>query len=276
MATTSNTSRMPVAFISHGGGPSFFIESPPGSPMHDISKGSESFKALQGFSKLLKEKPTAIVVVSGHWEGAQVLVGGKDQYTKLYFDYGGFPDFTYKLQYPAPAHPQLAQQIVQRLSNNKIDAVLDKSRDWDHGVFVPLMVMFPDADIPVVEVSILQSYDPAAHIAIGKALAPLRDQGVLILGSGFATHTFGSPAAKNAEFIDHVNRVVENYSPEEREKAFLEWTKFPSARAAHAQEDHFVPMHVVVGASGQDKGKVLFRAPVMNGRGIFCNWGFGM
>jgi len=244
--------------------------------LRDIAKGSEAMKSLQRIPKLLKEKPSAIVIISGHWEGPKVLISGKDQYTKLYFDYGGFPDFTYKLKYNAPANPQLAQQIVQRLTGSGIDAALDKSRDWDHGVFVPLLVMFPEAEIPVVEVSILQSYDPKAHIAIGKALAPLRDQGVLILGSGFATHTFNAPPAKQAEFIDHVGQIVENSSPEDREKAFVEWTNIPSARQAHAQEDHFMPMHVVVGAAQQDKGKVLFRGNVMGGRGIFANWGFGM
>jgi len=268
---------MPVLFISHGGGPSFFLDAVPGHGMYDIAKGSETEKSLQRIPKLLPSKPKAIVVVSAHWEGgSKVLVSGKDRYTKLLFDYGGFPAFTYQLQYLAPTDNQLAQQIVQRLTQNGIEAALDKSRDWDHGVFVPLMVTFPEADIPVVEVSILQHYDPKTHIDIGKALAPLRDQGVLILGSGFATHTFNSPAALQTEFVNHVNGVVENSSPSDREKAFLEWTKFPSARAAHSAEDHFMPMHVVVGAAGEDKGKVQFCKQVMNGRGYFANWGFGL
>jgi len=275
---SSNTSRLPVVFVSHGGGPSFFIETRPGDRFADIGKGSASQKSLERLPKQLGvEKPTAIVVVSAHWESPhKVLVSGKPEYTKLLYDYGGFPDYTYKLEYKAPADPQLAKRITELLSTKGIPSSLDKERNWDHGVFIPLKVMFPDADIPVVEVSILQSYDPQAHIAIGKALAPLRDEGVLIIGSGYATHNFNGNAEKNTNFVDAVSDVVANSSPEDREKAFVEWEKLPGARYAHQQEDHLMPLHVIIGAAGQDKGSTIFRKDTLGGLFIFANWAFGV
>jgi len=275
---STNASRLPVVFVSHGGGPCFFIDALPGDRLADIARGSDCMKALQALPKQLHaEKPSAIVVVSAHWEGShKVLVSGKDQYTKLLYDYGGFPDHTYKLEYLAPAEPQLAMRIVELLASGGIGSELDKNRNWDHGVFIPLKVMYPDADIPVVEVSILSSYDPEVHIAIGKALAPLRDQGVLIVGSGYATHNFRGLPEKSKQFVTAVSEIVANSTPENREKAFVEWTKIPGAREAHSQEDHLMPLHVVVGASGQDKGTTLFRKDVMGGLMIFANWAFGV
>jgi aromatic ring-opening dioxygenase catalytic subunit (LigB family) len=245
--------------------------------MSDIAKGSEAHKSLERLpAQIGAEKPNAIVVVTAHWEGPhQVLVSGKQEYTKLLYDYGGFPDHTYQLEYKAPAQPQLAKRITDLLNNNGIGSQLDTTRNWDHGVFIPLKVMFPKADIPVVAVSILQSYDPQIHVNIGKALAPLRDEGVLIIGSGYATHNFNVNVAKNTQFVDAVCDVITNASPEVREKSFVEWEKLPGARDAHAQEDHLMPLHVVIGASGQDTGTTLFRKDSAGGF-IFANWGFGV
>jgi len=277
MAST-NATRLPVAFVSHGGGPSFFMEAAPGERFYDISKGSEAMKSLERLPKQLgAEKPKAIVVVTAHWESShKVLVSGKPEYTKLLYDYGGFPDHTYKIEYKAPAQPQLAKRITELLGNKGIGSELDTTRNWDHGVFVPLKIMFPAADIPVVAVSILQSYDPAVHIAIGKALEPLRDEGVLILGSGYATHNFMGSAAGNRKFVDAASDVITNSTPELREKSFVEWDKLPGAREAHRQEDHLMPLHVVVGAAGEDKGKTVFRQDTGGGLMIFAHWAFGL
>jgi len=280
MSTTNNATRLPTVFISHGGGPSFFMDSASGA-MKDIDMHSAARRSLENLPKQIKaEKPSAIVIVSAHWEGAQVLVAGKDEYTTLFYDYGGFPAHTYELQYRAPAEPKLAARIVQLLTNNNIPAQLDKKRNWDHGVFIPLKVMYPNADIPVVELSILQSYDPAAHIAIGKALAPLRSENVLIVGSGFATHNFAAfndrkIAAQGPVFVNAVTSAV-GLPREEREKAFVNWTKFPGARSAHSEEDHFMPLHVVVGAAGEDTGKELYTGTASGGAMMFVHWGFGV
>lgn len=275
---SSNTTRLPTAFVSHGGGPSFFIEAKKGDALYDISKGSEGEKSLQRLPKQLgAEKPSAIVIVSGHYEGPKVLVTGKSQYDKLYYDYGGFPDYTYKIEYKAPGDAHLAKRITEMLKGKGIDSELDLTRNWDHGVFVPLKVMYPNADIPVVEISLLHSYDAKAHIDIGKALAPLRDEGVLILGSGYATHTWGADPAKNRIFVSAVTELVQNATPEDRLKAFENWeTALPHARNAHRQEDHWLPMLVVVGAAGEDKGKEMYRTDSLGGKMSFAHWAFGV
>jgi len=275
--TMTTASRLPTAFVSHGGGPSFFMEGR-GGGFDYIDMHSEAKKSLERLPKQLRaEKPDAIVMITAHWEGAQVLVSGKDQYTKLFYDYSGFPPETYKLEYRAPTNPQLAAQIVQMLTNQGIPANLDKSRDWDHGVFIPLKVMFPNADIPVIAMSILQGYDPSKHIAIGKALEPLRDQNVLILGSGFATHNFDPRSSSgNIPFVDAVAAAISK-PQEEREKVFASWATLPGARLAHAEggEDHFMPMLVVLGAAGADAGKEMYRnaPPKMMS---FVHWAFGV
>jgi len=273
--TSSNATRVPVVFVSHGGGPSFFIDGK-GSPLSSMDMHSEAKKSLERLPKMLNaERPSAIVVVSGHWEGSsEVLVTGKDTYPELYYDYGGFPDFTYKLEYKAPAEPQLAERIVQLLKSNNVPAALDKSRNWDHGVFIPLKVMYPKADIPVVEVSILKSFNPSTHIAMGKALAPLRNEGVLIMGSGFATHNFRGDPQKAKEFTVAVEKAITTSSPEEREEIFINWTKMPGARDAHGREDHLIPFHVVLGAAGEDQGKQLFKEDTYGM--VFAHWAFGV
>eukprot|EP00026_Physarum_polycephalum_P011974 Phypoly_transcript_12227.p1 GENE.Phypoly_transcript_12227~~Phypoly_transcript_12227.p1 ORF type:complete len:279 (+),score=55.45 Phypoly_transcript_12227:262-1098(+) len=274
----STNTRMPTVFVSHGGGPVFFMDSQPGDRIHDMAKGSDPVKSVERLAKQLgAEKPSAIVCVTAHWEGShKVQVSGGAEYTKLLYDYGGFPDYTYKIEYKAPAHPQLAKRITELLRNKGIASDLDKTRGWDHGVFVPLKVMYPSADIPLVAISILQSYDPQTHINIGKALAPLRDEGVLIVGSGYATHNFGgAPLAKN-QFVDAASDAITNATPEQREKIFVEWEKLPGARDAHRQEDHLMPLHVVLGAAGEDKGKVLYRRETFGGMFVFCHWAFGV
>lgn len=243
-----------------------------------IDSQSEAKRSLERLPKQLHaERPSAIVVVTAHWEGSKVLVSGKEDYPNLFYDYGGFPSYTYQLQYHAPAQPALAARIVKMLTDKGIDSSLDKKRDWDHGVFIPLKVMFPNADIPVVAVSILASWDPAAHIAIGKALTPLRDENILILGSGFATHNFRPQDVKaNIAFVQAVTDSISSTNGAEREKILENWTKLPGARSAHAQEDHLMPLHVVVGAAGADAGKEMYNEAVSGGRFVFAHWAFGV
>eukprot|EP00026_Physarum_polycephalum_P011821 Phypoly_transcript_12065.p1 GENE.Phypoly_transcript_12065~~Phypoly_transcript_12065.p1 ORF type:complete len:280 (+),score=42.00 Phypoly_transcript_12065:174-1013(+) len=275
---STNTTRLPVAFISHGGGPSFFMDAKPGESFYYVSNGSDAMKSLQSLPKQLgAEKPKAIVIITAHWESShKVLVSGKLEYTRLLYDYGGFPEHTYKLQYRAPAHHLLAKRITEMLNEKGIGSDLDMARNWDHGVFIPLKVMYPNADIPVVAISVLQSYDPQVHINIGKALAPLRDEGILILGSGYATHNSAGVLEKKIQFVDAASDVITNATPEVREKTFVEWEKLPGAREAHRQEDHLMPLHVIIGAAGEDKGTTLFRIDTLGGRMTFCNWAFGL
>jgi len=273
--------RLPVVFVSHGGGPCFFMEPHEfgRGALAEVGKGSEAMKSLQIISKELDvEHPSAIVIISAHWESQsdQVLITAKDEYSTLLYDYGGFPRHTYEIKYPAPGNSKLSAEILELLQKSGIKGKLDHNRNFDHGVFVPLKVMYEDATIPVVQVSILRSYDPEAHLRIGKALSPLRERNVLIVGSGFATHNFVGPnGARYGEFTDALTALVRNPNAEERWKGFVNWTSLPSARVAHAEEDHLVPLHVVAGAALDDPGRLLYKKVVSDGSFVFANWAFG-
>ena len=199
--TTTNPDRMPAVYISHGGGPCFFMDwDPP-----DAWDGLRA--ALEGVAPSLPRPPRAILVITAHWESADIAIDGGDA-PELIYDYGGFPAHTYQLTYPAPGAPDVARRAAGLLEAAGIAHHVE-DHGWDHGVFVPLKVMYPDADVPIVAMSVRQDLDPTAHLELGRALRPLRDEGVLIVGSGSSFHnfsTFGSPRA--IEFDDWLNRVV--------------------------------------------------------------------
>ena len=132
----------------------------------------------------------------------------------------------------------------------------NSKRNFDHGVFIPLKLMYPDAAIPVISISILGNYSPAEHIAIGKALAPLRKQGVLIIGSGSITHGRATRSQSHA-FVDAVSHALQTLPVTEREQVLTHWTTLPYARENHGREDHLMPLHVVLGAAGSDKCQTL-------------------
>jgi len=180
--------RQPAFYLSHGGGPCFFMESG-GPPMSYMDKNSAIAQWYRDFQKnFITQKPSAIIIFSAHWEENIVRIVSKPK-PNLFFDYYGFPQHTYHLTYPAPGDSDLSSRVNTLLEKAGIKSQLDNNRDWDHGVFVPLMLMFPDADIPIVQVSLLSSLNPEAHINIGAALEPLRNENILFIGSGFATHT---------------------------------------------------------------------------------------
>jgi len=177
------TQRMPTLYIPHGGGPCFFMDPPPGAP-HLWDNMADYLKSI---AASLPETPRALLVISAHWETARPTLNVAARPGMLY-DYYGFPEHTYRLQYPAPGAPDLAPKVQALLADAGIAVDLDGARDYDHGVFVPLMLAFPDADVPILQLSLRQDLDPAAHLAMGRALEPLRDEGVLILGSGMSFH----------------------------------------------------------------------------------------
>ena len=228
--------------------------------MPELGPRSAAFHNLQAVPQQVglmgPTKPKAILIISAHWETqSEVHITSRDAYDSLLFDYSGFPAYTYDFTYPAPGSSALAARIQELLTGAAVPCMLDATRLWDHGVFIPLMVMYPDASIPVVQISLLSSLDPAAHLAIGRALAPLRDEGVLILGSGFITHNF-SRTGDTAPFVAAMETALTG-TAEQREKALLEWKALPAARHAHAREEHLMPLHVVVGAAGDDAATVL-------------------
>ena len=235
----------PTFFIPHGGGPCFFMDDPRG-----VWRGMAAF--LRGLPDALPARPNAILVVSGHWETDGFAFTGAEA-PGLIYDYRGFPAHTYELRYDAPGAPALAARAAALLAGAGMKAAVDPGRGLDHGVFVPLKVAFPDADIPVVEMSVDRALDPALHIAAGRALAPLRDDGVLIVASGMSFHNmraYGDPraTARSQAFDDWLTESIalDGASRAERLEA---WADAPSARFAHPQEEHLVPLMVAAGAA---------------------------
>lgn len=255
-----STDRLPVYFISHGGGPWPWIEQMRGM----YARTAAEFAALPA---RLPVKPTAILVVSGHWEAPAFTVSTAAQ-PPMEYDYYGFPEHTYHIRYPAPGAPALSSRVRELLSHAGIAVQEDAQRGFDHGVFVPLSLMYPEADIPVVMLSMKSSYDPAEHLRLGQALAPLRDEGVLIIGSGLTYHNmrgFGrdesTPVAE--AFETWLNGAISQQDADKRNALLLDWEQGPGARQAHPREDHLVPLMVVAGAAEGDRGRALFIDHVM-------------
>lgn len=247
---------LPTFFINHGGGPCFFLE--PG-PMRSAWQELEDY--LAGLGDSLSEQPRAILAISGHWQEdlPTVNVGANPP---LLFDYSGFPAHTYELSWPAPGDPLLASRVADLLDAAVISSRNEPNRGWDHGVFVPLKVVYPDARIPLVQLSLQRGLDPAKHLAIGRALQPLRKEGVLILGSGQSYHNmrgfFGNDAPDPAaEAFDAWLRST-MVDPSIRDQSLIDWEQAPGARAAHPHEDHLLPLMVAAGAAEGEPASVHF------------------
>jgi aromatic ring-opening dioxygenase catalytic subunit (LigB family) len=252
----------PTFFINHGGGPCFFLD--PG-PMRDA--WTELEKYLGGFAETLEEQPRAILVISGHWEEARPTVNSGTA-PPLLFDYGGFPEHTYRLTWPAPGDPPLAARVRDLLGLAGIESGADQTRGWDDGVFVPLKVMFPEADIPTVQLSLKRGLDPEAHLAIGHALAPLREEGVLIVGSGQSYHNMrgfmggGRRTDPDAEAFDAWLRQA-MADGNTRDGSLIAWEQAPGARQAQPHEDHLLPLMVAAGAASGEPGRTVFHGHVL-------------
>ena len=254
----TNQKRMPAAYISHGGGPCFFMDWDPPDAWDELRA------ALEGIGPSLPSVPSAILLISAHWEESTfVIESGRTP--GLIYDYGGFPPHTYQLTYPALGDPDLAAHVGALLESAGIAHRLDANHGWDHGVFIPLKVMYPNADIPVVAMSLRHDLDPAAHLELGRALAPLRDEGVLIVGSGFSFHHFGNFGREDfaVPFDNWLNDVVTRPAAD-REAALTNWEQAPFAREAHAREEHLIPLMVAAGAASDVPARTIFRAQVMN------------
>lgn len=260
--TTMSEPRMPTIYLPHGGGPCFFMTWTMGPP--DTWERMAAW--LQALPQALPRAPTALVVISAHWEEARPTVTSAAT-PPLLFDYYGFPPHTYELTWPAPGSPALAQRVQGLLGAAGIETAADPGRGYDHGVFVPLKLSFPRADVPTVALSLRRGLDPAEHLAIGRALAPLRDEGVLLVGSGMSYHNmrrFMSPvaAAPSRRFDDWLAETVA-LAEAERSERLTRWTTAPDARECHPREEHLLPLMVVAGAAGSDAGARVFRDEVM-------------
>lgn len=246
--------RMPVYYLSHGGGPWPFME----GPFRAMFSRLES--SLQDIPRQLPAPPRALLVITSHWEEAQFTVSTAPQPGMVY-DYFGFPGAMYQIQYPAPGSPELAAQVAALLERSGWPVRTDPQRGFDHGTYSLLKPIYPEANIPVVQLSLRAPLDPVEHISMGRALAPLRDQGILILGSGQSFHNLhirGTQARHASETFDiwlHHSVLAE---PEARAAALIEWEHAPSASIAHPQADHLMPLHVAVGAAGEDLASCVF------------------
>jgi len=256
----------PTFYIPHGGGPCFFMDwNPP-----DTWDKMRAF--LAGFITGLPERPREILLLTAHWEMPEITLSTNPA-PDLLFDYYGFPPQTYQLTWPAPGAPDLASRAARLLNDAGIDTATDATRGYDHGVFIPLKVALPKADIAVTMMSLRQDLDPEHHIRAGQALAPLRDQGVLIIGSGMSYHNMQAfRGATDADFtasIDFDRWLTKTLAAPaaERAAALANWAKAPGGTAAHPREEHLAPVFLIAGAAGDAGGKQVYHE-VMEGLAI--------
>ena len=263
-------SRLPTYFISHGGGPWPWVPD-----MRQMFANLEA--SLKEMVEALGEKPRAVLMISGHWEANIVKVMSSPNPPMVY-DYYNFPPHTYEVQYPSPGAPELAHKTLDLLAAASIPAELDGAYGYDHGAFVPMEIMYPEADVPLYQISLLNSYDPEKHFAIGEALASLREEGVLIVGSGLSYHNlrrFGPQAEEPSEAFDAWLTDVLARSPVARREGIAGWEQAPFARVCHPQEDHLVPLFVALGAAGEDAATRIYHDKGLFGGVTASSWRFG-
>ena len=240
------TPTLPTFFISHGGGPWPWM-------MDELDgRYNRLAAALRQMPQHVGTTPKAVLMISAHWEEQEFTVMSHPSPPMIY-DYGGFPDYTYHIQYGAPGAPHLAEHVRGLLGNAGIAVRLDPNRGFDHGMYAPMRVIYPEAHVPTVQLSLRRGLDPAEHLAVGRALAPLRDEGVLIVGSGLSYHNqrmFGSAAKlPSAAFDAWLQQTLVVSTPPLRVAALMAWEAAPAARQAHPREEHLLPLMVAVGAA---------------------------
>ncbi len=256
MIFSNNNRQGSIIYISHGGGPWPLLNDPRHKNLIDF------FKELP--ATLIA--PSAILVISAHWEEDAPVIQSGEQPVMLY-DYYGFPEESYAFSYTAPGQPELAARVSALLNKKGIKASLDGQRGFDHGLFVPLMIMYPAATIPCLQVSLINSLDPGQHIQLGSALRELRKENILIIGSGSSFHNlraFREPptketAALNKGFENWLLEVLtsDGISEIEREQKLAHWSDAPGARYCHPREEHLLPLHVCYGLAGGPADRVV-------------------
>jgi len=253
MAETNQNQLAPILYLPHGGGPMPLL----GDPSH---------KNMIAFWQAMAEKfpnPDAIVMISAHWE-ADIASITASEAPELIYDYSGFPPETYEYKYPSPGNPALAKQMAEMLTASNIPVVQELERGYDHGMFVPMMLMYPEANIPCVQLSLLKSSDAQQHLNLGKALSKLREQNILIIGSGMSFHSFTAMRRKSADdqkqSQDFDSWLVETccseaLTAEQGEQRLIDWESAPSGRFSHPREEHLLPLHVCFGMAASSGHK---------------------
>ena len=259
-----------IFFLSHGGGPLPVL-------------GEKSHKELvENLERITQEigKPSAILVISAHWEESVATVTSAIN-PDLIYDYYGFPQESYSIKYPCPGNPELAKQVWQKLKDANIPSKLDGQRGFDHGLFIPLKIMYPEADIPCVQLSLLNNLDSQQHIAIGKALSSIEYENLLIIGSGFSFHNMAAFFAKETEETKDKNNQFERWlintcsnhhiNETERENRFANWQSAPHARYCHPREEHLLPLHVCYGVT-QRPCDLYYELQILNKKASMYLW----
>lgn len=261
-----------IVYFSHGGGPLPIL----GDPSH---------RAMIEFMKALPQrlrKPDAILVLSAHWEESvpTVQTGAAPS---MFYDYYGFPAESYEVTYPAPGDPALAARVATVLQEEGVPVRTDDRRGFDHGLFIPLMLMYPEADIPCFQVSLMRNLDPAAHLALGEALRGLASENLLVVGSGSSFHNLRAFTFGTGRDTDEANNAFQDWledtcagplTQEERERRLIGWEKAPAARYVHPREEHLLPLHVCVGLAG-GRGETIFDDSIAGKRCVAFLWGAG-
>ena len=253
-----------VIYLSHGAGP---------LPLLGDERHVEMVENLKLIASKI-QRPSAILVVSAHWEEAAPMVTAGD-HPPLLYDYYGFPQESYEIEYPAPGDQSLSDAVRAALGARGLTCGEEPERGFDHGVFVPLKIMYPVADIPCVQLSLLNGLDPAAHIGLGEALAGIERENLLILGSGFSFHNMraffvpdsAETTRANSEFQEWLIETCSDAGLNEaaRKQRLNDWEAAPNARWCHPREEHLLPLHVCVGAAGRPCSE-YFR-PTIFGKG---------
>ncbi|MEC3947766.1 DODA-type extradiol aromatic ring-opening family dioxygenase [Sphingobium sp. HWE2-09] len=267
------THRLPTYFLSHGGGPWPWLK--------DLRPGvyDRLEQSLHDVRTELGELPRAVLMVSGHWEADRFLLSSAAQ-PPMYYDYSGFPPHTYQIRYDAPGEPALAETVRLMIAQGGLPNGADPRRGYDHGTFSLMHVLYPEAELPLVQLAMKADFDPAEHIRVGELLAPLRDQGVLIVGSGFSFHDTrsiisGAGKVPSAKFDAWLDETLVHSTPEDRRQRLIEWERAPMARAAHPREDHFIPLMVAAGAAGDDAATRVYHESAFMGSITASGYRFG-
>ncbi len=262
--------RLPTYFISHGGGPWPWLPK-----MRKIFATLE--RSLTDMVEDIGRTPSAVLMVSGHWEADIIRIMASER-PAMEYDYYGFPDHTYDIKYGAPGSPDMARRASELLMDAGIESLLDNSQGFDHGCFVPMAIMYPQAEVPLFQISLHASYDVAFHLEMGRALAKLRDEGVLIIGSGLSFHNlqaFGPAAKGPSEAFDGWLDKSLMLDPGQRTSAMLQWESAPHARFCHQREDHLVPLFVALGAAEQEKARRVYHEKGLLGGIAASSYRFG-
>ena len=269
MTSDVSQDRAQVVYFSHGGGPLPLLGDPDHQAMIDF------MRRLPGDLR----RPDAILVVSAHWEERAATLQGAQNPT-MFYDYYGFPAETYTVRYPAPGSPELAQRVTGLLGEGGVAARVDPQRGFDHGLFIPLMLMYPDADIPALQLSLVRGLDPVAHLELGRALRGLMGENILVVGSGFSFHNMmaffsgkpGAPDPANDAFQDWLIEVCTGpLAQAERERRLAEWERAPSARYCHPREEHLLPVHVCQ-AMADKPARLIFDDHIAGKRSVAFLW----